>query len=214
MHKFIPQILAAGALACASGAHGGTLTESFGAPFEGWESRWFGTESNATNYYVSEYGSDPSYQGASDVSGLWVSDGDSYRDGGDYATVNIRFDADFASALTSFTFDVATALPNTALVFFDAAGAQIAAFTVPDSPLSPYYTPVGYHQYSVTSTTGIGGFSFLGYAQGNVIIDNLVAVTADAAVPEPATWAMLVAGFGAVGFAMRRSRALRPAQAV
>jgi hypothetical protein len=27
-----------------------------------------------------------------------------------------------------------------------------------------------------------------------------------AAVPEPATWAMMIAGFGMVGFAMRRSR--------
>jgi hypothetical protein len=34
-----------------------------------------------------------------------------------------------------------------------------------------------------------------------------------APVPEPATWAMMLAGFGAVGFAMRRSRSLRPALA-
>lgn len=30
-------------------------------------------------------------------------------------------------------------------------------------------------------------------------------------VPEPGTWAMLIAGFGAVGFAMRRKRATQPA---
>jgi hypothetical protein len=29
---------------------------------------------------------------------------------------------------------------------------------------------------------------------------------ASPAVPEPATWAMMIAGFGMVGFAMRRSR--------
>ncbi len=32
-----------------------------------------------------------------------------------------------------------------------------------------------------------------------------------AAVPEPATWALMLFGFGAVGFAVRRSRKIRPA---
>jgi hypothetical protein len=36
-----------------------------------------------------------------------------------------------------------------------------------------------------------------------------IALSADAAVPEPATWAMMFAGFGAIGLAMRRRR--RPA---
>jgi len=41
---------------------------------------------------------------------------------------------------------------------------------------------------------------------------NFLATTVDvqrlAAVPEPATWAMLIAGFGMVGFSMRRAMAL------
>ena len=75
----------------------------------------------------------------------------------------------------------------------------------PESPLSPYYTPTSYTNVSVSSANGIGGFSFTDFAQGNTIIDNLVAETA--AVPEPASWAMMLAGFGAVGSALRRRKA-------
>ncbi len=35
-------------------------------------------------------------------------------------------------------------------------------------------------------------------------IDNINVTAVRGAVPEPATWAMMIAGFGAVGVAMRR----------
>lgn len=35
---------------------------------------------------------------------------------------------------------------------------------------------------------------------------NDVSITVQSAVPEPATWSFLIAGFGAVGFAARRRR--------
>ena len=47
--------------------------------------------------------------------------------------------------------------------------------------------------------------TFSGIASGGTYSGNLSA-TATPAVPEPATWAMLLAGFGAVGFTMRRKR--------
>ena len=50
-----------------------------------------------------------------------------------------------------------------------------------------------------------------GVANGGTYSGNLSAV-ATPAVPEPATWAMLLAGFGAVGFAMRRRRATQAVQ--
>ena len=183
----------------ATSAQAATYTEGFDQPFAGWESRWFGTQSNAFNYYVSETPSnpDPSYQGAPDVTGLWLSDGDSYRDGGDYGQIHISFDKAFGALLTSFSMDVATAL-----VFFDIDGMQIDSFLVPVSPTSVYWTPTGYNNVSVTSANGIGGFSFTGFAQGNTIVDNLVATTAP--VPEPATWAMMMLGFGAMGATLRR----------
>ena len=195
--------LALAALA-ATGAQAATYTEGFDAPFADWETNWFGTQSNAQNYYVSEYpGTSTSYQGASDVSGLWLTDGDSYRDGGDYGLININFDAAFGASLTSFSMDVTTALPSgAALSFFDMAGAELASFLVPESPHSLNWTPIGYTNVSVTSTNGIGGFRFTNAAQGSTIVDNLVAVTAP--VPEPATWAMMMLGFGAMGATLRR----------
>lgn len=41
-------------------------------------------------------------------------------------------------------------------------------------------------------------------------VDTLGSVTVPGVVPEPATWAMLIGGFGLVGAAMRRRRAGRP----
>lgn len=43
---------------------------------------------------------------------------------------------------------------------------------------------------------------------GGVIIDNVQYSITSAAVPEPATWAMMIAGFGLVGGAMRRRQAM------
>lgn len=189
------------ALTATTGAHAASLTESFGDPFVGWESRWFGTRTNAQNYYVSEQGpSNVDYRGAPDHDGLVLSDGDSYRDGGDYGQILIDFADDFGASLTSFSMDVASALPNSRLFFYDMDGATIGSFVLPESPLSAYYTPTSYTNVSVTSANGIGGFSFTDFAQGNTIIDNLVA----SAVPEPASWAMMLLGFGAAGSALRR----------
>ena len=40
-------------------------------------------------------------------------------------------------------------------------------------------------------------------------IDNIVVNSAVGGVPEPATWAMMLLGFGAIGFSMRRRRAAK-----
>ncbi len=46
-----------------------------------------------------------------------------------------------------------------------------------------------------------GTFNFTGFSNGTLNISRAVA-----AVPEPATWAFMILGFGAIGFAMRRRR--------
>lgn len=50
-----------------------------------------------------------------------------------------------------------------------------------------------------------GTFSFTGFSNGTLTVSQVAA----AAVPEPATWAMLIAGFGGIGFAMRRRAKVR-----
>ena len=55
--------------------------------------------------------------------------------------------------------------------------------------------------YTVNTTTGVA--TFVGNTQ------RAVFGIAAAPVPEPSTWAMLLLGFGAVGFAMRRNRRVR-----
>ncbi|WP_232474085.1 PEPxxWA-CTERM sorting domain-containing protein [Sphingomonas sp. MA1305] len=51
----------------------------------------------------------------------------------------------------------------------------------------------------------ITSFSFVS-PNSQVVIDNLNLSPATAAVPEPATWALMILGMGAVGFAMRRRK--------
>ena len=73
--------------------------------------------------------------------------------------------------------------------------------------------------YAINPTYGSNNKEYFGFSGANitsvrltaatsgdwVFIDNLTSV--GGAVPEPASWAMLIAGFGVVGASMRRRRA-------
>lgn len=63
--------------------------------------------------------------------------------------------------------------------------------------------------YSVNSV--FDGAATSGIANTAGTITQFTGTAVAGAVPEPATWAMLIAGFGGVGFAMRRRRELRTA---
>jgi hypothetical protein len=180
-----------------SSANAAVYTESFEAsPFSVWQSGWFGVNSNAVNYY-----SDPDDRG-NNPDGIWIAD--TTLDGG--TPVDIVFNAGFAATLSSFALDVAGFSPTT-LTFYDQDFNVLSATSV-TLTLGAFTDPGVYSHYSVTSTNGIGGFSFSGAATGNTSIDNLEASTeATSAVPESSTWAMIILGFGGVGFmAYRRSR--------
>lgn len=74
-----------------------------------------------------------------------------------------------------------------------------------ESVLGPVLT-AGPQLFTGTTTNPTfltGSFSLVNYdtGQGNYTL------TISNAIPEPATWAMMLIGFGAVGFAMRRRRA-------
>lgn len=72
----------------------------------------------------------------------------------------------------------------------------------------------------VNSSTGFTGFRPLDIPLSNMVIISsrspantgtdyfkVISVTVDTGVPEPATWLMMIAGFGAIGTSMRRRRA-------
>jgi len=192
--KIKMRLLASALVLCAVGtaANSATLTENFDN-VPGWEAGWFGTNSNAQNCYGIGAGR------GNNPDGLWVSNG-----GCSSQPVNVAFNTGFAAMLTSFSLDVAGFTPTT-LTFYDKAGSVLSATSVALT-FGALSKPGVYSHYSVTSSTGIGSFSFSGFAAGNTSIDNLVAVTG-AAVPEPGSAALLLIGLGVVGAAARRRQA-------
>lgn len=121
------------------------------------------------------------------------------------------FDIDFANPLSKFAahanylvpFFEMVMLPPT-ITAFDSLGNQIASFNIAiENPIS---TPNGLNQFAfigidagapIISRMSFSGSALL-LAPGNM---------STGVVPEPASWAMLIAGFGLVGAAMRRRRA-------
>jgi len=80
----------------------------------------------------------------------------------------------------------------------------------PQSTFGPGFVP---NYFGITSDLGISSIS-IGAINGGVtsntfVIDNLQIGSAAStrAVPEPATWAMMLVGLGAIGAAMRRKKA-------
>lgn len=175
------------ALLLSGAANAAVLTEDFEGAFPAWESGWFGANSTAQNYYGVGGGR------GNNPDGLW------------FHSLTINFNATFAASLTSLSFDVAGFSPTT-LTFFDKLGATLTSYNV-SLTFGALSDPGEYVNYGVVSANGIGGFSFTGNAVGNTSIDNIVANgTIGNAVPEPSSWAMLIAGFGLTGAAMRRRR--------
>jgi hypothetical protein len=64
-----------------------------------------------------------------------------------------------------------------------------------------------YNNGNYNPTFMVGQYSFNG--QGNEDVYSLAITDVAGAVPEPATWAMMLVGFGGVGFAMRRRSKVR-----
>lgn len=122
-------------------------------------------------------------------------------------SICVRFTPEFGANLTSFALDVAGYAPTT-LSFSDASGTVLSSTPV-TLTFGAFTDPGVYARYSVMSSTGIGGFSFSDGALGNTSIDNVVAVSAAGAVPEPASWAMMIVGVGVAGGALRRRRSAK-----
>jgi len=113
----------------------------------------------------------------------------------------------------------ATVLGQLYTVTFDygALGAGTEPLTFQVGGLSFVFNPVADNSLVTTfqngsfSFAGTGGLTSLTVFSGGVdnvdaIVDN---ITVADAVPEPSTWAMMLFGFGAVGYTMRRTRRRR-----
>ena len=171
----------------AGSAHAEVLSENFEGVFPAWESSWFGTHSDELNIYCparncNNRGNNPD--------GLWVRNAD------------ISFDAAFGASLSSFTIGIAGYVPMT-LQAFDSANHLIFSQSVVLTR-GAFTDPGVYSTYTINSTTGISKLA--GFQPGNTSIDNLSAVTSITAVPEPETYALMLAGLGVLGFVARRRR--------
>ena len=94
--------------------------------------------------------------------------------------------------------------PNNATFSATLAGDPFASFTLGSkSPVT--WRLVSATKTFVASTSGDFTFAFAGtaYPAKDVVIDRVFL-----AVPEPAAWAMMIGGFGVVGFAARRRRSV------
>ena len=81
------------------------------------------------------------------------------------------------------------------------------------------FSGTNWTQFTYSGLQAAGATTFLAFngrndfSQGGMFFDNIV-VQASTAVPEPSTWALLIAGFGTIsGMMRRRSHALRPGAA-
>ncbi len=204
----VSRFLATLGLVCVAGsAQAATLTENFDTPnFAGWQSRWFGQNSNAKP--TDPFALDPR---GNNVTGLTIFDGN-WDDG---RSVNISFNAAFAATITNFSFDIlnyTTGLVQN-LQVFDKNGNELFLTALAVAPQgidngsnNGYdFADSNYIRYSVDSTNGIGGFRITPFgSEGNVSIDDLSVTIA--AVPEPSTWAMMILGFAGVGYMAYRRR--------
>jgi hypothetical protein len=100
--------------------------------------------------------------------------------------------------------------PSNRVDVLDSAGSSIFSVTAGQLPrVAPWNAAQANRRvfFTATSGTSIGGLRFFSPGVG-FEFDNIMAATAEdissAGVPEPAAWAMLIAGFGLVGASSRR----------
>lgn len=173
-------------------ARAAVYTEEFEGAFPAWESGWFGTLSNARNYYCDALPGCLLRNNNPD--GLWLN-------GLPDNTIEVVFDAAFGASLSSLKLDVAGFSPTT-LKAFDKHNVEIFSQEV-ELTYGALSDPGTYASYTISSGAGISRFTFSGVAAGNTSIDNLVATTA---VPEPAGVWLAVSGLGVAMIGRRRAR--------
>jgi hypothetical protein len=100
------------------------------------------------------------------------------------------FTATFSNLTNAFSFANVSASSGTARAF-GAAGNLLQSISFSAFPATFHFNVSGIKSVSFAPAGGYG-------------VDNFAFDNPTPAVPEPATWAMMILGMGAVGFAMRR----------
>ena len=101
---------------------------------------------------------------------------------------------------TAISLDVATAIDFTSITITNAMGAVVGAFNITNgnpeiAVLNPVVANGGTYTLNVTGVAGSNA------SYGGTLNFS--------AVPEPGTWALMILGFGAIGFSMRRKSQVR-----
>ena len=128
----------------------------------------------------------------------------------DYSASTLRsFDIDFATSVSAFGMAIQGAgLGAHKFELFDGSNASLGLYSFSDVGLATLDEgPNGFFGFRVTGAP-VAKVRVTAAAVGQdfIAFDNLTFVTAGAAVPEPASWALMIAGFGGVGAALRRRK--------
>lgn len=92
-------------------------------------------------------------------------------------------------------------------MFFSQTGTQQIPFSISQSSVALRFVLGGNTHYGYATVGGsrLIQFAYNDTPDGSIVIGDLPA----AAIPEPATWGMMIIGFGAIGGAARRRQSVR-----
>ena len=237
MNRFLGASLVATALLTATTADAATTVYSTAAAFSaattGVTTNGFNSVATNTSTWILSSGSysQPGFTITQGTNNAFNSNGDTnpssfyYYNWGTGGVINTPYEGTltvtFAAPVTAFALDLgefyslpfpfpAGVTPGEATTRY---GGQVQIGTSQGNFLVDTATTRNLTFFGITSDTAFTSFTIHGLippAQGgaSTVFDNLrFGSAATAAVPEPATWAMMIVGFGMVGAGMRRRQA-------
>jgi hypothetical protein len=108
-----------------------------------------------------------------------------------------------ANAAAPLQFDVLVPDQLSLGEFFKQTGAQVIPFSIAQTQVALRFMTGGQTYYGYAQ---VAGSSLLQFAYNDTPLGSISTGQAPAAVPEPATWAMMLVGFGMLGGTLRRSK--------